>query len=120
GGVPTVEPSLAGAAVVLAPLRTGGGMRLKVLQAMAHGKAVVTTPLGAEGLAVAGCEPPLVIARDAEELAHGTAELLGAGAARRRLGAAARAFVARHHGWSAYRERLETLYQELAAERAGA
>jgi glycosyltransferase involved in cell wall biosynthesis len=57
GRVPDIMPYLERAAVVLAPVRLGGGMRVKVLQAMAMGKAVVTTPLGAEGLAtVAG--PP--------------------------------------------------------------
>jgi polysaccharide biosynthesis protein PslH len=117
GRVPTIEPYLRRAAVVLAPLRTGAGMRLKVLQAMAHGKAVVTTPLGAEGLSVAGCEPPLVIASDAKEFAHGAFELLSAETTRRQLGTDARAFVARHHSWSAYQERLEALYQELMSKR---
>src|SRR5215217_1019638 len=62
GRVPAVEPFLERAAVVLAPLRAGGGMRVKVLQAMALGKAVVTTPVGAEGLKITGCELPLSIA----------------------------------------------------------
>jgi glycosyltransferase involved in cell wall biosynthesis len=120
GRVPTIEPYLRRAAVVLAPLRTGAGMRLKVLQAMAHGKAVVTTPLGAEGLSVASSEPPLVIASDAKEFADGALGLLSAEAARRQLGADARAFVARHHSWSAYQERLEALYQELMPKRVRA
>jgi glycosyltransferase involved in cell wall biosynthesis len=117
GWVPAVEPYLERAAVVLAPLRTGGGMRLKVLQAMAHGKAVVTTPLGAEGLAVEGHQPPLTIASEAEELARTASALLVEDDARRQLGARARAFVARHHSWAAYQQRLETLYGELMAER---
>ncbi len=116
GRVPAVEPHLLRAAVVLAPLRTGGGMRLKVLQAMAHGKALVTTPLGAAGLAVGLCPPPLAIGRDAAEIAEAAAELLATDSARRALGRRARAFVAEHHSWRAYQLRLEVLYRELLSE----
>jgi len=113
GRVPAVEPFLERAAVVLAPLRTGGGMRVKVLQAMALGKAVVTTPVGAEGLAVAGCQPPLAIAKGTEEFARATATLLGADDMRRALGRRARAYVTEHYSWSAYGRRLEEMYAEL-------
>ena len=113
GRVPAVEPFLERAAVVLAPLRTGGGMRVKVLQAMALGKAVVTTPVGAEGIAVAGCQPPLAIANSAEELARATATLLAAHDMRRALGHGARAYVTEHFSWAAYGRRLEEMYAEL-------
>ena len=113
GRVPAVEPFVERAAVVLAPVRSGGGMRLKVLQAMAAGKAVVTTPIGAEGLAAAGSPPPLAIAADAEGLAAATAALLESEADRRALGRRARAFVAEHHTWSAHRRRMEATYAEL-------
>ena len=46
---PSVSPHLDRAALVLAPVRSGGGMRMKVLEAIATGKAVLTTPRGAEG-----------------------------------------------------------------------
>src|ERR1700694_4941374 len=52
GSVPDVRPYLRRATVVVAPLRMGSGTRLKLLEAMAMGKAVVSTALGAEGLAV--------------------------------------------------------------------
>jgi len=113
GRVPAVEPFLERAAVVLAPMRTGGGMRLKVLQAMAMGKAIVTTSLGAEGLAVPGCQPPLFITEDADGIASATAALLSAVEDRRTLGRRACAFVTEHHSWPAYRERLEAIYAEL-------
>jgi glycosyltransferase involved in cell wall biosynthesis len=115
GRVDAVEPYLERAALVVAPLRTGGGMRVKVLQAMAMGKAVVSTPLGAEGLAEAGGPPPLALAADAEGIAAAAAELLRAPDARRALGRRARAFVAAHHGWGAYADRLEATYAELGA-----
>jgi len=113
GRVPRVEPYLERAAVVVAPIRIGGGMRLKVLQAMALGKPVVTTPLGAEGLVRVDGAAPLVVAEGAEEMARITAGLLEGRTARRELGQRARAFVLEHHGWPAYARRLGAVYAEL-------
>jgi len=50
GSVPSVEPYLEKATLVVVPIRFGGGTRIKILEAMAHGKAVVSTRVGAEGL----------------------------------------------------------------------
>jgi glycosyltransferase involved in cell wall biosynthesis len=111
---PSVEPYLAAAAVVIAPVRSGGGMRMKVLEALAKGKAVVTTPLGAEGFTAFGTEPPLAIAADGAGLAAATAELLAEPARRRRLGTEARAFAEAHHSPAAWAERLEAIYSEAA------
>ena len=116
GRVPAVEPFLERAAVVLAPVRLGGGMRMKVLQAMALGKAVVTTPLGAEGLAPGSGSIPLQIGHDAVELADATLELLAAPEARLALGRRARAFVAEHLSWMSYGRRLEAIYAELQGQ----
>ena len=113
GLVPEIAPHLERAAVVLAPIRIGGGMRMKVLQAMASGKAVVTTLRGADGLAINGQQPPLIIAENAEEIAGATAALLADESARRELGRRARAFVAEHFSPSAYARRLETIYEEI-------
>lgn len=113
GRVPDVAPYLDRAAVVLAPLRSGGGMRMKVLQAMARGKAVVATPLAAEGLVVEGRAPPLMIAGRAPEFARAVADLLAAPEERRALGNAARAFVAEHHSLAAYGRRMEAIYAEI-------
>lgn len=113
GNVPAIEPFLQQAAVIVAPLRRGGGQRIKVLQGMAHGKAVVTTPLGAEGLSGNGAEPPLVLAQDANEIADALVSLLASHAARRALGVRAREFVANHFSPEAYARRLETMYGEL-------
>ena len=113
GRVPKVETYLERAAVVLAPIRMGGGMRLKVLQAMALGRAVVTTPLGAQGLATDTHQPPLVLGSDADELANATAHLLASETDRRALGQRARDFVARHHSWSAYADRLDAIHSEV-------
>jgi polysaccharide biosynthesis protein PslH len=113
GPVPEVDPYLESAAVVLAPVRTGGGMRMKVLQAMAYGKAIVTTPLGADGMEISGQEPPLAIGHDAEEIVEETAGLLENPAHRLALGKRARDFVANHYSVQAYARRLEDVFIEL-------
>jgi glycosyltransferase involved in cell wall biosynthesis len=118
GRVPAVEPYLERAALVVAPLRTGGGMRMKVLQSMAIGKAVVTTALGAEGLAMAGHQTPLAIAESAPEIAATISELLAAPDKRRMLENRARAFVDEHHSLAAYGRRLTAIYDQLLCEQA--
>ncbi|MDQ2630933.1 MAG: glycosyltransferase family 4 protein [Actinomycetota bacterium] len=109
---PSMEPHLQAAAVVVAPVRSGGGMRMKVLEAMARGKAVVTTPLGAEGFNSIDPEPPLALADDSEGIAAALAELLGDEPERRELGRRAREFTLRHHSPEAWAERLEAVYEE--------
>jgi glycosyltransferase involved in cell wall biosynthesis len=112
---PSVEPHLDAASVVIAPVRSGGGMRMKVLEPLARGKAVVTTPLGAEGFTGFGEAPPFEIAETGEAIAAATARLLGDDGARRELGARARQFAERHHSPSAWAARLEAVYEEAAA-----
>lgn len=118
GPVPEIEPLLERAAVVLAPIRIGGGMRMKVLQSMAMGKAVVTTPRGAEGLTVEGRSPPLRVAPDAAGIAGAVIDLLDNAPERRALGQEARDFVAAHFSPEAYARRLEAVYGELVLQRA--
>lgn len=117
---PSVLPHLEQAAVVLAPVRTGGGMRMKVLQAMAAGKAVVTTARGREGYDFFGEEPPLAIADGGEEIAATTAALLGDAVGRRELGAGAREFAERHFAPDPWARRMTAVYEEACAARAGA
>jgi len=121
GYVPSLRPYLARAAVVVAPLREGGGMRLKVLEALAAGKAVVATSLATSGLERAEGigRLPLVVADDADAFAAEIASLLGNCGARRRMGGRARAYVARHHTWSAYADRLEATYAGLVTRTGG-
>jgi glycosyltransferase involved in cell wall biosynthesis len=117
---PSVRPHTEAAAVVMAPVRTGGGMRMKVLQAMAAGKAVVTTPRGTEGYTGFGEEPPLAVGESGAEIAAATAALLEDDAARRSLGARARAFAERHHSPEAWAERQTAVFEEArAARRSG-
>lgn len=117
GEVPTIAPQLDAAAVVVAPVRTGGGMRMKVLRAMACGKAVVTTPRGAEGFMLGDVEPPFVIAGDADAFAAATADLLSDIESRRALAERAAAFVTEHYSAEAYGRRLEAVHQEAVTRR---
>ena len=117
---PSVRPHLEEAAVVMAPVRTGGGMRMKVLQAMAAGKAIVTTPRGTEGYTGFGEEPPLAVGESGEEIAAATAALLEDDAKRRSLGDGARAFAERHHSPEAWAARQTAVFEEArAARRSG-
>jgi glycosyltransferase involved in cell wall biosynthesis len=105
-------------AVVAAPIRTGGGMRMKVLHAMALGTAVVTTPLGAEGLSFHD-PPPLAIADNEDELVTAIARLLLHEQERRALGARAREFVQANHSPAATARRLEAVYASVIEARRG-
>ncbi len=98
GEVPDVRPYLKQAQVYVAPLRVGGGTRLKLLEAMAMRKAIVSTTVGAEGYPV---EPGkhLFIADDAASFAEAIIILLEDPDLRAQLGEAAHAFVAANYDW---------------------
>jgi polysaccharide biosynthesis protein PslH len=114
---PSVLPYTEEAAVVMAPVRTGGGMRMKVLQALAAGKAVVTTPRGTEGYTGFGEEPPLAVGDSGEEIAAATAALLEDEVARRRLGERARDFAERHYSPEAWARRKTAVFEEARSGR---
>jgi glycosyltransferase involved in cell wall biosynthesis len=111
GRVPSVEPWLDRAAVVAAPLASGGGMRVKVLEALAAGKAVVASPLAAEGLDGA----PLLLAERDEEIAEAIASLLEDRDRRVALGCQARGWAVAHLGWQRTVDAFEALYERLVS-----
>lgn len=112
GRVPDVTPYLDGAAVVVAPLREGGGMRVKVLEALGAGKALVATPLAASGMGLTAGEHALLVETD-EEIAEAIAELVEHPARRAALGAAAFAWAHAHLGDDALVAAFEALYARL-------
>ncbi len=114
GGVSDVTPYLEDAAVVAVPIRTGGGMRVKVLEALAAGKAVVATPLAVEGLEVTGGDQ-LELAETEDELRRALSDLLSDEEARRELAGRARAWATEHLGWDASISRYEALYDSLVS-----
>ncbi len=116
GAVDDTRPYLAQAAVYVAPLRMGGGTRFKLLEALALGRPVVSTTLGAEGFAVqTGRE--LVIADRPAEFAEAVAALLSNPARGQALAQAGRTFVAAHYDWSVIIPALESVYGRLANHR---
>jgi glycosyltransferase involved in cell wall biosynthesis len=119
GAVDDVRPYLERASVVIVPVRIGGGTRLKIIEAMAMGKAVVSTSRGAEGLdAVPGRD--LCLADDADGFAAQIGRLLDEPERARRLGAAARRFVEARYGWAASVQRLTEFYDEVLDARGAA
>lgn len=109
GFVPAIQPYLAAADVFVVPLRMGSGTRLKLLEAMAMGCAVVSTPLGAEGIdAVPG--EHLLVAGSAEAFADAVLSLLDDPARRRVLGEAAASLVRARYDWQAVIPQLEAAY----------
>lgn len=119
GFVEDLRPSLAAATAVVVPLRLGGGTRLKILEAMAMAKPIVSTPLGAEGLDV-GHGRDLLLAEGAEAFAAAVRRLLDDPALGARLGRAARALVAVRYSWHASARVLERLLVELSTTPAEA
>ncbi|MDQ3983379.1 MAG: glycosyltransferase family 4 protein, partial [Actinomycetota bacterium] len=83
GRVPSVDPFLEKASVVVCPLRVGGGIKVKMLEAMSRGKAIVTTGVGAQGLGQFAGDAFLVEDHPAA-FAHAVAALLSDEPARRR------------------------------------
>ena len=112
GLVDDVRPYLARAAVVIAPLRIGGGTRLKIVEAMAMGKPIVATRIGAEGLDVSDGED-ILLGDTAEDFADQVVRALGDAPLAKRLGEAARHCVESRYSWRDAVHRLERFYQEL-------
>jgi glycosyltransferase involved in cell wall biosynthesis len=105
GTVEDIRPYYGEAVAAIVPVRTGGGTRLKILEAMAAGVPVVSTALGAEGLSVSPDEDILIAESDADWLPRLTA-LSTQGELWRRLAEAGRNLVTSKYDW-------ETLGQSL-------
>jgi sugar transferase (PEP-CTERM/EpsH1 system associated) len=113
GTVPDVRPYLERGALVVVPLRVGGGTRLKIFEAMAMEKAIVSTRIGAEGLPVRD-EHELLLADDAPSFAAAVVRLLQDHAMARRLGEAAAARVRQDFGWAAVTQQFMALCERVA------
>jgi polysaccharide biosynthesis protein PslH len=117
--VPDLRPYLNAAGVFACAMRTGTGIKNKLLEAMACATPVVATSLACQGLAVRdGVE--LLIADDAAAFAEAVQRVLTDEALAARLGAAARDHVVAHHSWSDIAARYEALYREVLATHADA
>ena len=110
GRVPDTRPYIAGAGVYVIPLRIGGGTRLKVLEAMAMGQAMVSTRLGCDGF-------PLEDGREVrfadtpDSFAEAVISLLRSREQAEAIGRAARTYVETNYGWDAIVPLMEALYR---------
>jgi sugar transferase (PEP-CTERM/EpsH1 system associated) len=113
GRVEDVRSYIAAAAVYVVPLRIGGGTRIKIFEAMAMGKPVVSTTIGAEGLPV---EPGthVLLADSPQTFANAVIRLLRNERERLRLGEAARQLVADQYDWSSVFGHLEQALEAAA------
>ncbi|MGO9574472.1 MAG: glycosyltransferase [Terriglobales bacterium] len=116
GRVPSVVEHLRQSAVVIVPLRIGGGTRLKIYEAMATAKAVVSTTVGAEGLDVHHGRD-VMLADDARSFAQAVIMLLRDPELRRRYEKAAAETAARYD-WPAIGERFSEVLQSVAEKKS--
>ncbi len=109
GYVDDIRPYVDKATVFIAPLRAGGGTKLKVLNAMAQGKAVVTTSIGAEG--ISGVSPENIrIADTPQHYAEAICYLLAFPDEARAVGQKARELVLKYYDWQVIRQQMSGLY----------
>ena len=118
GRVDDVKPYIARATVYVVPLRIGGGTRLKILEALAMGKAVVSTSVGAEGLNLSAGDE-IMIADESARFADGVLQLMENGGMRRELGDCGRQRVEAEYDWRQIGEKLQELYEAVVAGDSG-
>jgi glycosyltransferase involved in cell wall biosynthesis len=112
GFVSDLRPHLAAATAVVVPLRLGGGTRLKILETMAMGKAVVSTTLGAEGIeAVPGRD--LLVEDEPAAFAAAVSRLLAEPSLTARIGQSARRLAVERYAWSGVARALEGFYRRI-------
>jgi len=117
GAVPDTRPYLEQANVFVVPLRVGGGTRLKILEAMAMGKPVVSTSIGAEGLQVTPGHD-ILIADDPVEFASAVVKLLECPELRTDLAQNGRALVERLYDWNSIALKFEDVLVEIAGRQS--
>jgi glycosyltransferase involved in cell wall biosynthesis len=113
GEVPDARPYIAGAMVYVVPMRIGGGVRLKLLEALSLEAPVVSTEMGAEGVAGLHGGEHCLLADDPAGFAAAVLRLLDDPALGQRLGMAGRELARERYDWAAIMPRLEALYAEL-------
>lgn len=118
GVVEDVVPYYQQSTVCVVPLRAAGGTRLKILEAMALGRPVVSTTIGCEGLDVIDGKH-LLIADTPDQFAEITVRLLHDRQLYQYISANGRQVVEAHYGWDKIAERLMNVYQDMVAKPNG-
>jgi polysaccharide biosynthesis protein PslH len=116
GVVPDIRPYLARATVVVAPLRVGGGTRIKIIEALATGKAVVSTTIGAEGLDIVG-DRDLLLADEPETFAAAVIRLLTNPQLRANLGRNGRLLAEQRYNWDSLAQKQDQIFRDLVNRR---
>jgi glycosyltransferase involved in cell wall biosynthesis len=112
GWVDDIRPFVARGSICIVPLRIGGGTRLKIFEAMAMGKAVVSTSVGAEGLPVQSGEN-ILLADTSNDFADSVISLLRDSTKRKQLGTSARTMVQEKYSWPKVAESFARTLQEV-------
>ena len=113
GFVPNLDPYFAESAVTVVPVRAGGGMRVRILEAFARAVPVVTTTVGAEGIdARPGVE--VSIADSPSEFASAVIRILQDKELRERLAVNGRRLAEEKYDWHVVLKELDNVYHELA------
>ena len=115
GWVEDVRPYIASAGVFIVPLRIGGGTRLKILQALAMQKAVLSTSIGCEGLNLQQGEH-ILVADEPRQFAEETIKLIRNESLRRKLGENGRTFVQEKYDWDVVVKGLDLVYGGLSSK----
>jgi len=111
GFVKDIRPYVAKSSLYIVPLRIGGGMRLKILEAMAMGKPVISTSIGAEGIEAVD-EKDIIIADDVERFVEKIIELLKDKNYRRKIAQNGEKLVKEKYRWESIVKKLEKEYME--------
>ena len=115
GWVEDIRPFVARASICIVPLRIGGGTRLKIFEAMAMSKAVVSTPVGAEGLPVQAGDN-ILLADAPRDFADSVISVLRDPEERKRIGASARVLVQENYSWPKVAENfVRTLHEAVVS-----
>lgn len=112
GYVDDIRPYVGKAAVYVVPLRVGGGTRLKVLDALAQGKAIVSTRVGCEGIAVSH-DKDILIEDDPAAFAAQVNRLFSDAQARQSLARSARELAVSTYDWAAIGQELQRAYEQI-------
>lgn len=112
GTVEDVRPYIAKSSIFIAPMTAGTGIKNKVLEAMAMGKAVVTTTIGAQGISgVSGKE--FLVTDDPNKFANFVVQLLNDNILREQLGKNARLLIEESYSWENCEKKLNDLFNSL-------
>jgi polysaccharide biosynthesis protein PslH len=116
GFVPELDPYFAGSAVTVVPVRAGGGMRVRILEAFSRAAPVVTTTVGLEGIGACPGEDVLV-ADSPEDFARSLIDLLQDRELQQKLSTNGRQLVEEKYDWQVVLGELDRVYQDLSGQK---